>query len=231
MILSQAISGGEGVCGAEGSCLPAAWLGRGSAREVAAAAVEGRLKSRQQRPEVRLRGLPRAGIDAWMGLVPAARIVDIAAASMPPPEDWRRGGETLAYASALRYRSETTWRTDMATRKPGVAPQVTTIEAARQQLDLSYREIAQALHAEESTVHRWRNGSVLPTPVFIGRLGSLGDLLVELNRTFARQADTREWLANPNPALQNKTPLEVILGGQMDRVTGMLYALNAGLPA
>lgn len=118
----------------------------------------------------------------------------------------------------------------MATRKPGVAPQVSTIEAARQQLDISYREIAQALHAEESTVHRWRNGSVAPTPVFIGRLGSLGDLLVELNRTFARQTDAREWLAKPNPALQNKTPLEVILGGHMDRVTGMLYALNAGLP-
>ncbi|HEX8243530.1 MAG TPA: antitoxin Xre/MbcA/ParS toxin-binding domain-containing protein, partial [Longimicrobium sp.] len=78
--------------------------------------------------------------------------------------------------------------------------------------------------------HRWRRGEVVPTAVFLGRLNSLGDLLTELNRTFGGAGHARDWLTRPVPALQQRTPREVILAGQMDRITGLLYALNAGIP-
>jgi transcriptional regulator with XRE-family HTH domain len=118
----------------------------------------------------------------------------------------------------------------MATQRWHEVPQVRAIEDAHEQLGLTYRDIADALQAQESTLHRWRRGEVIPTAVFLGRLDSLGDLLSELNRTFADAERAREWLAHPVPALQQRTPREVISAGQMDRITGLLYALNAGIP-
>ena len=118
----------------------------------------------------------------------------------------------------------------MATQHAGLIPQIGIIEDAHEQLGLTYREVAEVVQAQESTVHRWRRGDVPPTPVFLGRLNALGDLLAELHRTFADPADARAWLDRPNIAMHQRTPRELVLSGQMDRVTGMLYALNAGIP-
>lgn len=118
----------------------------------------------------------------------------------------------------------------MATRKAGLVPQVRIIEDAHDTLGLTYRELADAIHAQESTVHRWRRGDVAPTAVFLGRLGALGELVSELQVTFDDPADAREWLDRPNAALQQRTPRETVLAGQMERVTGLLFAFNAGIP-
>lgn len=118
----------------------------------------------------------------------------------------------------------------MATPTVGLVPQVRVIEDAHEQLGLTYRELADAVHAQESTLHRWRRGDVTPTAVFLARLGALGDFLTELQRTFNDPRDVREWLDRPNLALQQRTPRDLVLGGQVDRVTGLLYALNAGIP-
>jgi uncharacterized protein (DUF2384 family) len=118
----------------------------------------------------------------------------------------------------------------MATQRAGLVPQIGIIEDAHEQLGLTYREVADAVQAQESTVHRWRRGDVAPTAVFLGRLNALGDLLSELHRTFANPADAREWLDRSIPALKQRTPRDLVLSGQMDRITGLLYALNAGIP-
>ena len=118
----------------------------------------------------------------------------------------------------------------MATKRAGMVSQIGIIEDAHEQLGLTYREVAAAVQAQESTLHRWRRGDAPPTAVFLGRLNALGDLLTELHRTFAAPADARAWLDRPNLALHDRTPRDLILAGQMDRVTGMLYALNSGIP-
>ena len=117
----------------------------------------------------------------------------------------------------------------MSTQPPGVAPQVQAIESARQYLGLTYREIAAAIHAEESTLHRWRKGVSSPTPVYLARLNAVDDLVKEVDRTFRDREHAREWLEKPNQGLQERSPKEVIMEGRLDRVTGMLYALNAGI--
>ncbi len=68
-----------------------------------------------------------------------------------------------------------------------------------------------------------------PTPVFLARLAALEAFLVELRRTFRDPAEARAWLDERVPALRGQTPRQLILGGHVDRVTGVLYAFNAGV--
>jgi transcriptional regulator with XRE-family HTH domain len=112
-----------------------------------------------------------------------------------------------------------------------LTPELQAVEKAHDVLGLTYREIADAINATESTLHRWRKGQGPdPTPVFLARLGALDAFLVELERTFRNWKDARAWLDQGIPFLQNRTPRDMILSGHVDRVTGVLYALNAGIP-
>lgn len=103
------------------------------------------------------------------------------------------------------------------------------IEQAHERLDLSYREIASALRADESTVHRWRTGATEPSPVFLDRLEALEELLRELDRTFRSPDDARAWLDRKVRQLGGQRPRELLLKGRMERVTGILMALNLGV--
>ncbi|CAN5583516.1 hypothetical protein BH24GEM3_BH24GEM3_14470 [soil metagenome] len=115
----------------------------------------------------------------------------------------------------------------MATR----IPELKSVEAAHDLLGLTYREIADAIHATESTLHRWRKAEgAEPTPVFLARLEALDAFLVELGRTFRAWEDARNWLDTEVPYLQNRTPRQMLLAGHVDRLTGILYAINAGIP-
>jgi uncharacterized protein (DUF2384 family) len=94
---------------------------------------------------------------------------------------------------------------------------------------LRYDELAQAINASESTLHRWRRGSGgEPTPVYIARLAALQVFLEELDALFADRDAARAWLERPLGALKGATPRSMIASGHVDRVTGVLYAMNAG---
>jgi hypothetical protein len=60
--------------------------------------------------------------------------------------------------------------------------------------------------------------------------------LVEVDRLFREMARVMEgieigpWLAQPNPAFDSSTPLEVIERGELDRIWRMVYDLESGLP-
>lgn len=103
------------------------------------------------------------------------------------------------------------------------------IERAHEQLDLSYRDIASALRADESTVHRWRSGATDPSPVFLDRLEALGELLEELDRTFRSLEGAREWLDRTVVELDDRRPRDLLLEGRMERLTAVLMALNLGM--
>ena len=104
------------------------------------------------------------------------------------------------------------------------------VEELHDRLGFTYRELAGAIHADEATLHRWRKGNgAAPSPVYLARLAALQAFLDELQRTFRRWEDAVAWLERAAPAFRNETPRALILAGHVDRVTGVLYALNAGI--
>ena|ERR1700689_3899945 len=95
--------------------------------------------------------------------------------------------------------------------------------------DFRYGELAKALNTSEPTLHRWRRGTGgEPTPVYLRRLEALQAFLEELNSLFADRSEARAWLDKSLTVLKGNTPREMIRDGHVDRVTGVLYALNAG---
>ena len=109
-----------------------------------------------------------------------------------------------------------------------LSPHVRAIENAHDYLGLSYQKLAEAILADESTLHRWRNGSE-PSPVFAARLKALEEFLTELRKTFRRADAAREWLETEVPALKGRRPIELIGEGRAEMLTGLLYALNSGM--
>ena len=102
------------------------------------------------------------------------------------------------------------------------------VEEAHDKLGLTYREISDALHADESTLHRWRSGDSKPSPVFLGRLESLENLLSELDTTFADMEAARRWLDREVEALDRRRPRDVLKKGRLEHLTAVLRALNLG---
>jgi|HubBroStandDraft_6_1064221.scaffolds.fasta_scaffold986553_2 hypothetical protein len=104
------------------------------------------------------------------------------------------------------------------------------LEALHEQFGFTYGELAQALNTSESTVHRWRAQQTEPTPVYMARLEALGAFLRELMSLFKDRNDASRWIREKMPVLKGRSPQELILAGHVDRVTGVLYAINAGIP-
>ena len=110
-----------------------------------------------------------------------------------------------------------------------VLVEIPGIEDAHNALGLTYRQIAAALGADESTLHRWRTGENEPSPVFAARLEALDDLLREMRRAFRNEDAARAWLESSSPALAGRRPIDLMLEGRIERVAAILLALNAGV--
>jgi len=102
------------------------------------------------------------------------------------------------------------------------------IEDAHDLLGLTYKQIASALHADESTLHRWRSGEAEPTPVYRGRLEALGELISELLGTVTREG-ARAWLDTELPALDGERPLDLLDRGKIEPLTRLILQLNLGM--
>lgn len=110
-----------------------------------------------------------------------------------------------------------------------LAPQLAHVEEAHDELDLTYHQIAGALGANESTLHRWRAGESEPRSVFIGRMEALHELHTELLDTMAPAA-AREWLYRQVPSLNGRRPADLIAEGRIEPVVRVLMRLNLGIP-
>jgi hypothetical protein len=106
--------------------------------------------------------------------------------------------------------------------------QLRAVEQAYDLLGLTYAEVARAVKADESTVHRWRSGDSEPSPIFLDRLDALGELLTELRRAVRDQTAARYWLDRAVPALGGRTARELLPAGRVEKLTGILASFNAG---
>ena len=104
------------------------------------------------------------------------------------------------------------------------------LERLHGEFGFRYAELAQALNTSEPTLHRWRSGtSAEPTPVYLKRLEAMQAFLEELDELFSSRRAAAAWLDKSLSVLKNRTPRQMIIDGHVDRVTGILYALNAGV--
>lgn len=103
------------------------------------------------------------------------------------------------------------------------------VDDAHTTLGLTYKQVANILRADESTLQRWRTGTTEPSPVFLSRLESLDELVREIRATFKRTGSARRWLDSRVAAFGDQRPLDLLLGGRIERVTAALQALNSGM--
>ena len=112
---------------------------------------------------------------------------------------------------------------------PTIIRELEAIERLHHDFAFRYVELAQALNTSEPTLHRWRRGSGgEPTPVYLKRLEAFQAFLEELDDLFASRDSAVAWMDSGLSVFKGKTPREMIRAGHVDRVTGVLYALNAG---
>jgi hypothetical protein len=109
-------------------------------------------------------------------------------------------------------------------------PHVDVIERAHGELGLSYDEIAEAVGANASTLHRWRAGETVPSPIFRRRLTALAALTVATREHLRRAAEAgvaaRAWWDEPAalPGLAGACPGAVLAAGQLERLAAVLAA-------
>ena len=104
------------------------------------------------------------------------------------------------------------------------------LERLHSEFGFSYAQLAQALNTSEPTLHRWRRGTGgEPTPIYLKRLEAFETFLEELDELVASKRAAAAWLDKSLSVLKDRTPRAMILDGHVDRVTGVLYALNAGV--
>ena len=98
-----------------------------------------------------------------------------------------------------------------------IVRELEALERLHREFGFSYAQLAQALNTSE------------PTPVYLKRLEALEAFLEELDELFASKRAAAAWLDKALAVLKDRTPRAMILDGHVDRVTGVLYALNAGV--
>jgi transcriptional regulator with XRE-family HTH domain len=109
-----------------------------------------------------------------------------------------------------------------------LTPQIRFAEDVNENLGLTYRQIAAALGADESTLHRWRAGESEPRQVYVRRLEALKELQDELLDAM-RPAGARAWLNVAVPALNGRRPLDLLMEGNIEQVTRVVMRLNLGM--
>jgi hypothetical protein len=99
------------------------------------------------------------------------------------------------------------------------------IDSAQAYLGMTLGQIAQAVGTDELRLDQWRSGAV-PSPIFMARLAAL---VAEMRITFSNREAAQEWLHRPLLTSERRSPLDLILDGKAEELTGMLYALNSGV--
>ncbi len=103
------------------------------------------------------------------------------------------------------------------------------LDTLHDEAGLSYRQVAQIVGANESTLHRWRSGNSVPSLAHERTLRALREFVAEFRDMFGRAVeDGREWLITAVPALGDREPLSLLAEGRVERVTALLGRANRG---
>ena len=108
-----------------------------------------------------------------------------------------------------------------------LATQLRYLEEAHDVLGLTYRQVAAAIGADESTLHRWRAGDTGPRTVFLSRMDALHEFQQEL-LDLVPPAAAGEWLRTPIEALDGRRPADLLEEGRIEPLTRLLMRMNLG---
>lgn len=106
------------------------------------------------------------------------------------------------------------------------------VEQVHEDLGVHLKQIAMIIGADESTLHRWLSGTTPsgPRKVYRSRLVALQEFYTELRDAFRTLDAARHWVHEARPdAFGGQTPLDALLAGRIERVTGLLWNLNNGM--
>ena len=104
----------------------------------------------------------------------------------------------------------------------------TTVRRAYEQLDLNWTEIGGSVGATRKTVVRWRDREHAPSREHRRQLGKLQELLYLVDVLFDGPEEAREWLYSPVPMLRGRTPVSLLVEGEIDQVVSVLAGLESG---
>lgn len=103
-----------------------------------------------------------------------------------------------------------------------------SVEWMKDSLELTNREIGIVLNATTRTVIRWSKLDSSPSRSHREYLENINVLRHLLSVSFRDERAMQKWLMRPLPALQGRTPLNVILRGELNRIIELLGNLKAG---
>jgi uncharacterized protein (DUF2384 family) len=104
-----------------------------------------------------------------------------------------------------------------------------TVEWAREQFDLTYDEVGEALGVSDRTLLRWRTLDHMPRRRTLARIEQLQELKHLLETVFPTTEMAQQWMTEPNPELRGKTPLAYVRAGRAPKVVEMLASFEAGV--
>jgi uncharacterized protein (DUF2384 family) len=99
---------------------------------------------------------------------------------------------------------------------------------AERELEMTDPEIGQALGVDRKTIHRWRKRESAPAPEHRKRMEKLTQLKWFLENSFRTIGQGKRWLHQPVPALRGRTPISVLIEGDIDAVLGVLGTHTSG---
>jgi transcriptional regulator with XRE-family HTH domain len=108
-----------------------------------------------------------------------------------------------------------------------LASQLRYVEEAHDALGLTYRQLAAAIGADESTLHRWRSGESEPRSIFLSRMDALHEFQQEL-LDVVPPGKAREWLRTSVPVLDGRRPVDLLEEGRIETLTRLLMRMNLG---
>lgn len=104
----------------------------------------------------------------------------------------------------------------------------TTLGWVERELELSDPEIGQALGVDRKTISRWRKRESVPAPEHRKRMEKLSQLKWLLENAFQTPTVGKRWLHQAVPALRGRTPISLLMDGDLDSVIGVLTTHMSG---
>ena len=116
-----------------------------------------------------------------------------------------------------------------ATYHPGLkATEPVAVEKIASKFGLQQETLSRMTGFSLRAVANWSSGKSPSAPVRRA-LVEMDRLLDSLSRLM-KPKEVGRWLKEPNPALDDSTPVQVIERGQIDRIWRLLYFLESGEP-
>jgi transcriptional regulator with XRE-family HTH domain len=136
------------------------------------------------------------------------------------------------------YASKTDWafnfqhlkqilRAKNVVRSEQDAPDEIDLAAVRKRLGLTQEQMARALKVAPRTIQNWESG--VGTSQIAKKTEDLEELL-QLMDEYIITPKEQEWLRTPAAALQNRTPIQVIVAGKMRDLIVEFMRLKEGQP-